>query len=103
MKTENSREASRRAPDTPAEQEVQRLLADARRSLRKALDVCVRASRGREARHTPEGRRARGMMGRIGAALQTLDASPRRFTADDPDLVPEDSKFPGWHKNRGSR
>ena len=81
-----------------ADQEVQRHLDDARRSLRRALDVCVRASRGREARLTPEGRRARGMMGRIGAALQTLDASPRRFSMDDPDLVSEDAKYPGWHR-----
>lgn len=82
-----------------AEREIQRHVKDAQRALKQAIDVCTRVARSKGARNTREGRRANVVQRRLVEALRALDGGVRlRAYEYDPDLVPESTKFPGWHK-----
>jgi hypothetical protein len=84
----------------PAQAEVDREVRMAQRALRRALDASIRASRGRS-RGSKQARRAQSVTNRLSQALRLLDGSTRmtpNYDLNDPDLMPEDSKFPGWHR-----
>jgi hypothetical protein len=75
------------------DREVRPHLEGAKRALRAAVGVCSKVTDPKERRKAEDLRR------RATAALKMLGGSGRvSFYSNDPDLFPEDQKYPGWHK-----
>ena len=78
--------------------EVRPHIEGAKRALRAAVGVCSRV-------RTVENRReVEALQRRLSYALKALNGSRRSvaYGVDDPDLMSESSKYPGWHR-RGER
>lgn len=76
-------------------------ITKAQQALRNAADVCTRTCRHREPELASMVRRARIAQRKLKQAL-ALVADVGYLSQEgnsDPDLTPEDAKYPGWHRS----
>lgn len=84
--------------------DVERHVRAARESLRRALDICSKEVSKEAGKGTKKSHLAGRWGADIATALNLLGERASRYrslAAGDPDIFPDDLKYPGWHKRGG--